>query len=234
VVDAQKRKDAYAYAALAGSACGFQRHLMRDDPAAAQAELAEAMAPWPVEPFSTNHYGELQGITFSSCYQGGDGAFRWFERNRARLSGASILRSPTFKLAVAHLRATALLAAMTGRRGDRTAMLMGGVEADVRILRRFPSPLSIPMAYQLSSVLAALLGDHERALREAQCAQRAYSSLSHAGRRPTLYWEGWLEGGEAGRAKCEEALATIRAQGWADPLRSVRMIFPILHFLPRV
>lgn len=233
VADAKRREDLYGYAVLAGYGFGFIRHLMRDDPAAARAELAEAMAPWPETPFSTNHFGAILATQLVMHYEGGDAALRWFDQHQARLQGAAILKNPIFKLTITNLQMVACLAALCGDR-ERDAAALARAEQQLRSVRKLPrSPLNDAFCTLWSSALHALRGDRERALLEARHARdglcrhyRPYGTLAS-------YWEGWLEGGQAGQLRCERALAAVRARGWARPERALARLLPILRLVPQ-
>jgi serine/threonine protein kinase/predicted ATPase len=234
VADAKQREDLFGYAALASYGFGFIRHLMRDDPAAARTELAEAMAPWPDEPFATSHFGAALGHIFTLLYPGGDAGLRWFGQNQARLDRAAILRNHVFRLTLTNLRTTAYLAA-TGGPGDSAGLglAIAAVERQARSLSKATSPMSRAFSIFWRSVLFALRGDTRRARAEAAVAQQRLHGMHKLIADVTQYWEGWLEGGESGRKKCEQTTRTLRAEGWVDPQRAVAMILPVFHLVPR-
>jgi hypothetical protein len=232
--DARQREDLYAHAALAGYGFGFLRHLMQDDPAAALAELEDALRPWRHGLFSTNHFGEVMGHVISLDYVGGDGALRWLDQNRERLAGAVILRNPTFRVTVCNMRIAAALCAAEGAGGERTRSLCGEVKKQTSILRAIGSPLSRGFAaLWASSVEAVADGASDSALNSAREAQRILSRRHKAYGMPALYWEGWLEGGCSGRDKCARALASLSATGWRNPGRYVSMLLPAIRIVPQ-
>jgi serine/threonine protein kinase/predicted ATPase len=233
VADAKQREDLFGYAALAGFGFGFLRHLMRDDPAAARRELSEAMAAWPDEPFSTNHFGSAIGEVLTLLYPGGDAALHWFEQNQARLDRAAILRNHIFRITLGNLRATACLAAVERALSDRNGLAIKAVQQHVRALNRGTSPMSRAFASLWSSVSFALCGDSQRALAEAQKAQKLLSNSHKIFGTVALYWEGWLEGGDGGRAKCDQTLLLLRGRGWVNPERALATIFPVFHLVSR-
>jgi eukaryotic-like serine/threonine-protein kinase len=230
VLDAKQRGDSHAYAALSGYGYGSERHLMRGAPAAALDELAEAMAPWPSEPITLNQIGALFGTLDALLYQGGDASWSYLERSRARFQNSALAKSRPLKLALASFSANAAFSAMQGppSHGDKLAQ---HVVDQIRTLRRLSTPLSVACADLLAAALSAVRGNWERARLEVRAARTVFESLHHTWRTSALHLEGWLEGGTAGRAKCEEALAEMRAQGWADPQRAVALKLPILHLL---
>jgi hypothetical protein len=231
VTDAKQRGDSHAYAALSGYGFGSYRHLMHGNPGAALSELAEAMAPWPNEPMSVNQVGALWGTLDALIFEGGGAGLLCLERNRDRLQKSPLVRSRTMKLPMAGWEANAALAAMQAPPSAGSKLLQH-VVTQIRILRSLSSPLSIAVADLLSGVLSTLEGKREQAHTEVQAARSALVALHHNLTTPALYLEGWLEGGAAGDAKCEEALRARRAEGWADPMRGISLCLPIFHLLP--
>jgi hypothetical protein len=101
-----------------------------------------------------------------------------------------------------------------------------------KLRRQSSSPLSHAFAALWSSALYALLGDGQRALREARRASEGLARRHHAYGTLASYWEGWLEGGESGRLKCEQVAQQMRAQGWSKPERAMTMLLPVFHLVP--
>jgi hypothetical protein len=233
IADARQREDLYAYAAITTYGFGFLRHLMRDDPVTAQAELAEAMSPWPDEPFATHHFGAIIATICALSYQGGDLGLRWFEKNEARFKRAAILRNPVLAQTLCNLRVTASLAAMDRSDSARTVELTASVARQVRMLQKISSPLSGHFAALWSSVLCALRGDTRDALSHAQRARQALGSLHKTYGIAALYLEGWLETGALGSEKQARAIEALREQGWRAPERALAMLLPVFHLLER-
>lgn len=233
ISEAQTREDHYAYAALSGYGFGFLRHLMRDDAAAALAELSRAIQPWPEEPFSTNHMGISHGTLLSCLWTGGPKALSWFERNQERLARASVLKAPTPKLQIVRYRANAYLAAMTEEVTERNATLRKGVAVQLKLLETLRSPFAPAHAALIRAALLAVDRRTEQALESARAANALFTKLNLQRGEPAAFLEGWLEGGAAGRAKCDAELAALRAEGWSDPMRWVSTLLPIFHLVPR-
>jgi hypothetical protein len=191
------------------------------------------MGPWRHGLFSTNHFGEVLGNAHALAYSGGDASLRWFEENRARLERAVILKNPVFKFTVCNLRITACLSAAEGARPERARALLREAGTQVSLLRRMGSPLSLGFAALWSSALSALAGNADAALLEAREAQRVLSRRHKSYGMLALFWEGWLEGGEIGREKCERVFAILRENGWRTPLRYVHMSVPMTRLVAR-
>jgi hypothetical protein len=234
VADARRREDLYGYAVLAGYGIAFLRHLMRDDPAAARAEIEEAMAPWPETPFSTNHFGATMATQLVLQYAGGDAALRSFEQNQARLERAAILRNPIFKVTIANLRISACMAAMDAGRTQDQRVLVREVQEQLHGLRRLASsPVSSAFVALWRSVLCALRGDRAAALLEVRRARQNLCRSHKLYGETASYWEGWLDGGESGQLACERVLSGLRDQGWSKPERAMAMLLPVFHLVPR-
>lgn len=230
ILDAKLRGDAYAYASLSGYGFGAYRHLLRGDPDAALAELAEAMAPWPTEPVSIHHVGALWATLDAHLFRGGEAAWQHFQRHRAMFQTSALARSSTFRIPMIFWEVSSALALLsTGVRDD--SKLVQHVLAQLRSLEKLPSPLAAAFAGLLSAELSAWQGRHEQAYAAVRAAREVLESLHHGLKTPALFLEGWLERGASGRAKCEEALAVKRAHGWTDPLRGIAVCLPIVDRL---
>jgi len=230
VVDAKRRGDCHAYAALSGFGFGSKRHLLRGAPDAALEELAEAMAPWPAEPISLHHVGALRGTLDALLFKGGDGGLMYLETVRPRLQKSPLVKNRSFKFPMAWWEASAAFAAME-RTPDERSKLARHVIDQIRTLRALETPLSIACADLISAVLSMLRGQRARALVEVRAARPVLVAHHHNTRNAAQYLEGLLEGDAAGRAKVEEALAAERAQGWHDPMRGLEIILTVFHLL---
>jgi hypothetical protein len=233
IADARQREDLYAYAAITTFGFGFLRHLMRDDPKAAQAEFREAMAPWPDEPVATHHFGTIIATVYTLSYQGGDAGLRWLEQNQARFKRAAILKNTVFEQSLCNLHVTAALAAMDASDATRNAELSASVSKQIQRLQKFSSPLSGPFTKLWISVLCALRGDRSEALTQAKSAHQGLSSVHKTYSIAALYWAGWLEAGSAGADKQASAIGTLQEQGWRAPERALAMLLPVFHLLKR-
>jgi hypothetical protein len=230
VVDAKRRGDCHAYAALSGYGFGSHRHLLRGNPDAALEELTEAMAPWPREPISLHHIGALWGTLDALHLKGGDGGLVYLEKLRPCLQKSPLVKSRSLKMPMAWWEASAAFAAME-RAPDERSQLAQRVLDQVRTLRALATPLSIAFGNFISAALSTLRGQRERALVEVRAAHPVLVAHHHNTRNAAQYLEGWLEGGVAGRAKVDEALAAERARGWRDPLSGLEVILPVFHLL---
>jgi hypothetical protein len=102
----------------------------------------------------------------------------------------------------------------------------------VQELERFNTRSASSAALSLEAQLLALSGQLEPALSIARRA-RAQQQISgdFFGNRALEYFEGLLEGGQAGRQLQEAALAFFSEQGWKKPRRAVAMLCPALDHL---
>jgi serine/threonine protein kinase len=232
--EARDRNDMFARSTLTGLGLGIFRHLMQDQAELALDELSAAVAPWPTEPFSFVRMGEFIGWMYGELYRGGDGAKRWLERERARLSRALILNAGLGKATHLLYLSLASLAAYAADSGERAAHDLRETRAYVAKLKQVKSTLASLNALSFEAQLAALDGDVEHALQAARlgqtrCAASGYVFLS----RSLQYLEGHLEGGDQGQQKRDDALHFYRAQGWQKPRRCLALLCPALDKLER-
>ena len=110
-------------------------------------------------------------------------------------------------------------------------VLAGAVTSQLNVLRALRIPLADTHARLLHGGLLALGGQRERALEEARSARAVFAKARDYHAAPSAVLEGWLEGGVAGRAKCEATLEGLRAQGWVEPMRFISATLPVFHLL---
>jgi hypothetical protein len=106
------------------------------------------------------------------------------------------------------------------------------VRACVKEMRHVNSALAKLNIGSLEAQLAALAGDRPRALELAR--QIHVEAAKHGGiwlARTLDYFEGLLEGGDAGRAQQSSALAYFGEQGWKQPRRALAILCPVLDAL---
>jgi eukaryotic-like serine/threonine-protein kinase len=231
LAEADARKDAIALTALTGQGAGSMRFLLRDEPALALAELDRAMAPWPSDPFSWAHFGDLSSRMFAYRYQGGRAGHDWFEANDARLQRAFLLKSPIPRQSFVAHHAAAALEALERTDDDAGRTLIRTAERDALLLSKLSSPLSRASAGLLMAVLAALKGEDEPARKWARAARTTYAQFNYFGQHCAAYLEGLLEGGEAGKESRAAELSFFASQGWKDPHRALAIGLPALQLL---
>ena len=134
---------------------------------------------------------------------------------------------------ISRMRASACLAAADGLSGEHNQRLLTKAKTEVGVLRKVGAPASDEHARLLGAGLLALAGRQEQALGEVRACHAAFVRTNNHQRDMAAFLEGWIEGGEVGRAKCEATLAGLRAQGWVDPMRFISVMLPVFHLLPR-
>jgi hypothetical protein len=228
--EARAKNDRYAYAAIAGFGGGSYCVLMNDTPAAAIALLDEAMAPWPEEPFSTNHMGEMFARTGALAHAGGDQLLKWLGANSARLERAYLLRTPTPRLMLLWRWTIASLSAIPSARGASKHPLFSQAEQNLPTLARQRMGSVAPgLTNLIRSSLLLIAGRNEEAAAHARAAQAQLKDLImfHAGR----YLEGAALGGSQGQQLCDATLAALRSEGWARPKGVLREWLPGLDLI---
>jgi hypothetical protein len=234
LAEARERNDRFTVAAIEGLGFGSFRHLMLDRPNDAEESLAAALDPWPLEPFTFARLGELVGSIFIALYRGGDQATRWFEQARPRLSRALLLKLRATRVPVRVFQASASLAAYATASGAEAARLLAQARTLTRGIESDHSTLGTITRLGLDAQLAALAGDHARALAIIQ-RLRALPSSRENPMTLSLYdcLEGKLEGGDAGAAKLRSGHAFFSEQGWRVPERAIGMMWPAFPCLGR-
>jgi tetratricopeptide (TPR) repeat protein len=227
--DAQARDDRYARAALTGAGHASVRHLMDDRPEVARAEIEEAMARWPEQPFSSVHFGALSATCFVLLYHEGRGLLDWLDGTRTKIGNPYLLRSAACRFDQHTLEGFGIARALQAASSTERSELLERGDKVVRALERNPAPAASGIAALLRGVLQGARGDRERALNEFREASRLLMQHGCGFGSAARYLEGLLEGGDAGWAKREAMLELLRIEGWADAQRALALRVPGLH-----
>jgi predicted ATPase/tRNA A-37 threonylcarbamoyl transferase component Bud32 len=231
LAEARERNDALGDALLMGMGFGFARQLMRDAPQAALDELDRSIAPIPLEPYSFPHLGHMLGTVQSLLYRGGPSALRFLDAYEAKHDRSFLLRTATGRGVRSMLRLLALLNAYASAPSPDRPPLLKQIRALARALSHARSPHTRGLAMLASAQIAALEGQRETATELAR--EVLNTTLQHqlGTAVSSKYLLGLLEGGSAGRRKCEAAVAEMRAKGWREPLRAFELTVPLLGLL---
>jgi hypothetical protein len=230
LAEAKAKQDPYGAAMLAGYGGASYRHLLQDDPDAALAELDEAMAPWPAEPFATHHHGTLVVRTAALLQRGGAELLAWLTENQARFDAAYLLRTPPLLAELTGRRAFACLSAIPGPARAAEHPLFAEADAHARKLTRLRTSFATGSAQLLSAALRAIEGRDAEAVTLARAAQSGLPNLVGAGHAAS-YLEGLVTGGASGREQREATLSWLRSQGAVNPQRHLRGYVPGLTLL---
>ncbi len=231
--DARSREDRFGLAALSGLGQGFERHLMHDAPDLARQELADAMAPWPSEPFSFAQFGEVFGVINTELYRGGDCALRWLEQESPRLKRAFLMRSKFGRATHWVMRSLATLSAWVTAEGSDRARLLKSMRSHVRSLGRHSVPIATALGPLVSAQVLVIAGSATEALSATRVARQKLEAQGLFYHHAAGYLEGLLEGGELGADRCRRALHFFEGQGWRNPRRAIAMWVPIIDQLER-
>lgn len=230
--EARDRNDRFAICLLEQVGAGHLRYLMADDPDRAHAALADAVAPWPQEPYSRVHFGHSIASAHNELYRGGAHALRWFEREQPRLAHGALISTTFCKAHVLTWHAQACIAACREQTPAESERLRTRAQDLAEQLAGLESRLSDLHSTLIRAQLVALQGDTATALPQLDAAlqeagQAGCQPIEHALR----YLRGVIEGGNAGSERRTRAVGFFAAQGWKAPHRAVRMLCPALELL---
>jgi hypothetical protein len=232
IAEARDRNDQFALSMLEGVGFGWLRHLMADDPDLGRASLDAVLSPWPAEPFSFAHFGELVAVANIELYRGGDQGYRWIERELPRLKRAFVLKVGFGKACFLMYHSHSCLGARNVATPQQAQQLVAKVRQDVRELARIDNGLARVNIGSLEAQLAALAGETDLALAKLRAARDETLKCGGLWLGYTLdYLEGVLEGGDGGREKRNAALARFEQQGWKKPRRVLSLLCPVLDAL---
>jgi serine/threonine protein kinase len=225
--EARVRDDRYAIAALTGVGYASFRHALDDQPEAGLAELEAAMAPWPSEPFSTVQLGAfLAANRLQVLCADGPAFLRRLDTQHARLSRASLMRPPNMQYLWRISRFAALLHNIEAIGSAQPTDLIERARAEQRIIARLPGDYAAATARYFEAWLSLLSGDRDAALKQMREAS-VLNSKSPSNNLGIQYALGRLEGGDAGRKLCEEAVAQIQSEGWRSVRRGLASRLPV-------
>lgn len=227
LAEARDRNDQFARATLEGIGFGFYRHLMLDEPERALQLISDSLSPWPVEPFSFAHFGRLIATSLIEQYRGGDRAWRWIEGERPRLARAILLKLGVARSTLQVLRATALLAAISGATAERAQEILERVRRLMRQMRGSHSALNDVARLTLELQIAVLERDPQRLQGCVARADRLPTASNFMHKLGVELAQGSLAGGDARERALEKACAFFSEQGWKNPRRAIAMIWPV-------
>ncbi len=233
LANASERGDRFARAALAGAGSCALRHLMRDDPEAAQRELTDAMKPMPRRPFGPGQLGQLSTQFLITAYVDGSALKPLLDAHARELSRALVFKTAYGRDLVAAWRGWAGIAgAVHGAKGGR--------DGSMAQARRYAQQLSASRApgwrragAALQAQCALVQGDRESALNHAGQANEGFGDGEGAPNGvATHYLAARLCESERGSGPGAAIVTRLRAQGWKNPDRWLRAIAPALGLLP--
>lgn len=195
--------------------------LAQDDPGRVLADAAAAMAVWPDEPFSSQHYYHTLSTVHADLYRGavGDAAMR-LESTWKRLESAHFLRIDYIAAELWFLRGRVALAQLH-RRGDTRKLAARAI----RSLRDGDLPVSPPFHAVLTACLAAVDGAPDRARAALLQAIDGFTAIGMELHAAAAGLELAGLGGPPGAG--EQARMYMQREGVARPERLARMLVPV-------
>jgi hypothetical protein len=200
------------------------RHVTEDEPERALAEIEAALAPWPQEPFTTNHFGAFQSSAYilAGCEQGPQ-FMQFLAQRRPQIEGAFLMRMVAPGLLWRVVRLQAILQTIEAPRSAEGLRLRKLAQVELRAIRRVPGRMAEGSALAGDAWLYWVDGERERALACVRRATQVLSDMEHFAIPALHYVYGLMEGGESGRQRCSEARAKVEAEGWKSWRRGLAM-----------
>jgi hypothetical protein len=229
---ARERGDRFARAALAGAGACALRHVMRDDPEAAQRELEDAMKPMPTKPFGPGQLGKLSTQFLITAYADGSALQSLLDAHSVELSRALVFKTAYGRDLVAAWRGWAAIATAVSK-------AHAGRDASIDAVRRYAHQLSVSKSPGFRRAAAALhaqaclvRGDRDAAIRHAIAASESFGDGEGAPNGIAIhYLVAKLSGLNAETGQSDAIVADLRVEGWIRPERWLHAIVPALKLL---
>jgi tetratricopeptide (TPR) repeat protein len=198
-----------------------------DDPAAARAQIREAIAHWPRTKFLVQHSQVMRSEAEIELYAGnGAAAYERLERDERALKKSQLLRLQYIRGLTAFARGRAAVLSIETA-PEKRAVRLAEARRIAFALRRERMTWTAPLAAMVSASVKNAEGDREAAvsaLRESVAlAETADMSLHAAAARHQL---GRLLGGEQGAKLVADAEDAMHAQDIRAPARFASMFIP--------
>jgi eukaryotic-like serine/threonine-protein kinase len=233
LAEARERQDHFAVAMLVTAGCAYLRHLKRDAPDEALAELDDVLSRVPAEPFSLVHFGYCSATQNVLLYKGGSAALRWLEAREAELSKRFVLKTRIGRESRRIWHMLALLRAAEHLSGSERRRCLKRARAVARKFDAGQPTFAAALAQQVLNQLDLLEGHTERARAGIARVLRNIEQTGAMGKSACLYLEGLLEPAPRGQEKCQAALEMLRDLGWQSPERALVLQLPLLSLLKR-
>jgi hypothetical protein len=203
-----------------------QRHLLDDDPRAAEAALRAAVWPTPPGTAHVQTVFELWAVGDRWIYEGRADRRRALAPDLAVLRRSQLLRMQVLRLEVRSVRARLALAHATSLRGLARRAALREVRRHAKLLERELTTHALVYTALLRAGLAAIERDEPRSIAELRraidlCGDDLAFHAAVARRQL-----GTTLGGDRGRQLVGEADATLRANGARRPERVAALFAP--------
>jgi len=198
-----------------------------DETIGAREAIAEHMSRWSRKSFQTQHFFEMQALTYLDLYDGkGRDALERLDRQWKALARSFILSVQVGKGMTHYLRACAALSAAAEKPSDLEA-LIDRARRDRRVLVRQNMPWIDPLARVIEAGIAAHARDDSSVVAALQQAvigfDSADMSLWAAAAKRRL---GARMGGDRGKELVREGDHALEAEGVKNPARWTGMLLP--------
>jgi hypothetical protein len=202
--------------------------LNQDGPRRALQEVDELMARWSVHGYHLQHYlALLARVQLLLSTGDGPGASAALRADWRPLKRSLLLKLPSVRHEVHHLRGRAALLHAAGEKGSARGELHGQARAELELVLGNRLPWVRAVGALLSATLALQQGDEALAVDQLRSAVTQLDvvemKLYAASARVRL---GRLLGGDEGRGLVEAGAGFMTLQGVRDPAGMVRMLAP--------
>jgi serine/threonine protein kinase len=224
--DADQRGDRYTSVQLRDGSLAIVR-LVADDPEGARRQVAEAMALWPDDRYTLQHWHRLYGEGEIELYVGdGAKAYARVERDRVALNKSLLLKVQHMRVQTAFLRGRCAIASLEAEPAARSARL-AETRRIARELERERVGWSAPFAAILRAGVASAESDRIGAIAALKAAIERADAANMAGYATAVRYQlGSLVGGEEGAELVARAEDAMKAQGVRRPDRFASTLVP--------
>ncbi|HLK40050.1 MAG TPA: protein kinase [Polyangiaceae bacterium] len=226
VADAEQRGDRHTLVQLRDGSLAIL-WLVKDDPQGARAAVDEAMALWPNERYTLQHWHRLYGEGEIELYVGdGAKAYARMEQDAKALGRSLILTVQHMRVQTAFLRGRCAIASIEAEPAYRSRRL-GEVRKLAHKLEREGMKWSAPFAAILRAGASNAAGDRATAAAELRSAiDRAHTADMAGYATAARHQLGCLLGGDEGTRLVADAERAMRDQGIVQPARFASTLVP--------
>ncbi len=223
--EAVARGDAFARATYVVTGFGCHRHLVPDRPAAALAEISDAMIPWRSESVGAQHFSEVFAATWVFAYEASQSEAAYWEQRWPRLSSSFLFRMPFMRETL--LSARLLTAIASATKGGDVARIGAACAPLAKGLRSPRSLAGRSFGALMLAQLAWLAGQRAETVRLSALARDAFLKIGSWFARPSELLLARAEG-KADAVELEQSLlASFAEAGWVSPENALHWCLPV-------
>jgi hypothetical protein len=231
IAGARARGDLFALSTYASSGYGFVRHLMRNDPDAALAELDEASAVFPRGQFGMQHFGLNSARHVVLSFQGGTRVYDYWEELWPQIRHSFLLRARSVRELSTAMRTEATLRAALASEGTARSALLEQAERLCNTLADARTQIGRACHDSIGAQICVARGERAAALPRAERARAAFAAMDNFSVRWLNVLIGHLTSPEHGARAFEAECGYLTRQGWREPVRCIETWLPVLHML---